>query len=113
MQHKESAMSRWPAFMLFIAVAVSSELTAQIQDESVNYKKFIAQLARFEFDSSDRRLLGVVSGNWVMSGGTFNSTATTTAIATIDSMEDLAEIRSGSSGIAPACSTSAAAAVLV
>jgi hypothetical protein len=102
MQDKESAMSRWPAFMLFIAVAVSSELTAQIQDESVNYEKPIAQLARFEFGSSDRGLPGVVSGNWVTSGGTFNSTSTTTAIATIDSYfaeltedVDLEEIRVG------------------
>jgi hypothetical protein len=37
MQHKESAMSRWPAFTLFIVVAVWSELPAQVQDEGSLY----------------------------------------------------------------------------
>src|SRR5688572_27373326 len=37
MQHKESAMSRWPAITLFIVVAVWSELPAQVQDEGSLY----------------------------------------------------------------------------
>lgn len=78
-------MSRWPAFMLFIAVAGWSELPAQIQDEPSNYHPPIAQLAQYEFNEG--QTLGVVSGAWVTSGGTFNSTSTTTAIATIDSYE--------------------------
>jgi hypothetical protein len=84
MQHKESAMLRWPAFMLFIAVAVWSELPAQIQDERNNYDKPIAKLAQLEF-FFDWQTLGAVSGTWMTSGGTFNSTsATARAIATID-----------------------------
>jgi hypothetical protein len=80
----EFAMSRWPAFMLFIGVAVWSELPAQIQDEMANYWKPIAGLARYEFNEG--QTLAVVSGTWATSGGTFNSTSTTTrAIATIDS----------------------------
>ena len=79
-------MSRWPAFMLFIAVAVWSELPAQIQDEHSNYYTPVAMLAQYEFNAAEAKTLSVVSGTWVTSGGTFNSTSTTTrAIATIDS----------------------------
>ena len=93
-------MSRWPAFTLFIAVAGWSELPAQVQDEGSNYYPPIAVLARHEF--TEGQTLGVVSGAWVASGGTFNSTATTRAIATIDSYipqtvfhETLTEINAG------------------
>jgi hypothetical protein len=89
--HKESAMSRCLAFMLFIAIAVWSELPAQIQDENSFYSKPIARLAQCEFvsqldhcDHPGTKTLGVVSGTWVASSGTFNSTSTSTAIATID-----------------------------
>jgi hypothetical protein len=87
MPHEESAMSRWPAFMLFTAVAVWSELPAQFQDDNGQHRVPIAKLAQYEFsaDPPDRRSLGVVSGTWATSGGTFNSTSTATSIATIDS----------------------------
>jgi hypothetical protein len=81
-------MSRWPTFMLFGAVAVWSELPAQIQDEFNNYRKPVPKLAQCEFQlphCTPFSTPGVVSGTWVASGGTFNSTSTTTAIATIDS----------------------------
>ena len=82
-------MSRWPAFMLFSAVAVWSELPAQLQDESNNYVKPIAKLAQCEFQQPHCQpfsTLSVVSGTWAPSDGTFNSTSTTTrAIATLDS----------------------------
>jgi hypothetical protein len=81
-------MSRWPAFVLFSAVAVWSELPAQIQDEFNNYWKPVPKLAQCEFKlphCTPWSTLSAVSGTWVASGGTFNSTSTTTAIATIDS----------------------------
>jgi hypothetical protein len=76
-------MPRWPAFMLFTAVAVWSELPAQFQDDFGQLRVPIAKLAQYEF--SDGRSLGAVSGAWAASGGTFNSTSTTTSIATINS----------------------------
>jgi hypothetical protein len=81
-------MSRYLAFMLVIGVAASSELPAQLQDVTNNYEKPVAELARCEFQLPDCELASppsAVSGTWVMSNGTFNSTSTTTAIATIDS----------------------------
>ncbi len=78
-------MSRWPAVMLFLAVAVWSELPAQVQDFPSNYAKPVGRVAQYEFGSNELRTLAVVSGTWMKSGGTFNSTAATTAIATIDS----------------------------
>ena len=93
-------MSRWPAFTLFIVVAVWSELPAQVQDEGSNYYPPVAVLAQFEFTEDEFKTLGAVSGTWATSAGTFNSTSTTTrAIATIDSyipqtvwFDDLPEI---------------------
>jgi hypothetical protein len=46
------------------------------------YDSPVAELARYEFSRGET--LGVVSGTWSTSGGTFNSTSTATAIATID-----------------------------
>jgi hypothetical protein len=100
MQHKESAMSRWTAFILFIAVAVWSELPAQVQDEGSNYYPPFAVLARYDFTEGEFfKPLGAVAGTWVASGGTFNSTSATPALATIDSyipqnvfFDDLPEI---------------------
>ena len=74
-------MSRWPAFILFVAATLSLEVLAQ--DEHSNYHPPVAKLAQYEFTPG--QTLGVVSGTWAASGGTFNSTSTTTAIATIDS----------------------------
>ena len=48
-------MSRWPAFMLFIAVAVWSELPAQVQDEGSLYCPPVAVLAQWEFTEGDSR----------------------------------------------------------
>jgi hypothetical protein len=63
MQHKESAMSRWTAFILFIAVAVWSELPAQVQDEGSNYYPPFAVLARYDFTEGEFfKPLGAVAG---------------------------------------------------
>jgi hypothetical protein len=74
--------------MVLCGVAVWSELPAQIIDETGHSTKPVTEQAQCEFgvpncehDSS----IGTASGTWVVSGGTFNSTSTTTAIATIDS----------------------------
>jgi hypothetical protein len=96
-------MSPWPAVALFMAVGVWSELPAQVQDEHAIYFPPAARLAEYEFTAGeDYRPLLAVSGTWVGSGGTFNSTSTTTAIATIASYyprtaleDDLAEINAG------------------
>src|SRR5688572_853423 len=82
--------SRYLAFTLLIAAAASSELPAQIQDEAHNYGKPGGTLAQCEFQPLEdcetfSTLIGAVSGTWATSSGTFNSTSTTTAIATIDS----------------------------
>jgi hypothetical protein len=104
MQHKESAMSRWPALTLFIVLAVWSELPAQVQDESSNYYPPVARLAQYDFTEGQFfKTLSAVSGTWATSAGTLNSTsATTRAIATIDSYipqtsfhENLTEISAG------------------
>jgi hypothetical protein len=50
-----------------------------------NYRSPVARLAKYEFTEGET--LGVVSGAWSTSGGTFNSTSTATAIATIDGYE--------------------------
>jgi hypothetical protein len=71
-----------------LMTAFSSVLPAQLQDIPQNYNKPVAKLAQCEFqqaDCEDPSALGAVSGTWVTSNGTFNSTSTTTAIATIDS----------------------------
>lgn len=73
-------MSRWPASLLFIAAAVS--LQAPAQDTPANHQPPVAKLAQYEFTQG--QTLGAVSGTWVASGGTFNSTSTATSIATID-----------------------------
>ena len=82
-------MSRWPAFMLFIGVAVWSELSGQFTTMVTNMVLAVTLLAQCDSNWFTARLFqtpGVVSGSWVTSGGTFNSTSTTTgAIATIDS----------------------------
>jgi hypothetical protein len=97
-------MSRWPAFALFMALGVWSELPAQVQDEGANYRPPVATLAQYEFTEGQHFApLGAVSGTWATSAGTLNSTsATTRAIATIDSYEprtvfddDLPEISAG------------------
>jgi hypothetical protein len=86
MPRKESAMSRWTAFSLFMVVAAWSELPAQVQDEGSNYYPPVARLAQYDFTEGQFfEPLGAVSGTWVASGGTFNSTSATLAIATIDS----------------------------
>ena len=50
-----------------------------------NYRSPVTELAKYEFTQGET--LGVVSGAWSTSGGTFNSTSTATAIATIDGYE--------------------------
>ena len=98
-------MSRWTAFMLLQAVAVWSGLPAQIQDETSNYRRPRStnwlNTNSTELDCTLFRR-SRVSGTWVASAGTFNSTSTTTAIATIDAYhpksaasEHLAEICAG------------------
>jgi hypothetical protein len=76
-------------FCGFLMTAFPSELPAQIQDEGNAYEKPLASLAQCEFEVQEcittSTSISAVSGTWVMSNGTFNSTSTTTAIATIDS----------------------------
>jgi hypothetical protein len=79
-ERKESAKPRWPAFVLAIAFPVFCSLPAQATDG--NFRPPLAKVAQYEFTSGAGA--GVVSGTWAMSGGTFNSTSTSTAIATID-----------------------------
>jgi hypothetical protein len=72
-----------------LMTAFSSQLPAQIQDENSFRSKPISRLAQCEFqqelgDFPGTPAPGVVSGTWVASSGTFNSTSTSTAIATID-----------------------------
>jgi hypothetical protein len=50
-----------------------------------NYNSPVTELAQYEFTQGET--LGVVSGTWSTSGGTFNSTSTSTSIATIDGYE--------------------------
>ncbi len=71
-------MSPWPALALFVsAAAFSSHLSDAL------YREPVGQLAQYEFTQGET--LGIASGAWVASAGTFNSTSTSTAIATIDS----------------------------
>jgi hypothetical protein len=83
-QQKESAMPRWPAFVLSIAPVFLS-LPAQARQEM--FPPPLAVATQQEFTTG--HALGVVSGAWAQSGGTFNSTSTATAIATIDSYTPL------------------------
>lgn len=71
-------MYRCFAFMLlFSTAAFSSHL------DGVQYGKPITTLASYDFSGGET--LGIVSGVWQSSGGTFNSRSTATSIATIDS----------------------------
>ena len=73
-------MARWPAFVSCIAVALCWSLPVHARDG--NFRPPLAKVAQYEF--SDTQAPGVVSGAWATSSGTFNSTSTATAIATID-----------------------------
>ena len=77
-------MSHWIAFVLLLAVAVWSDLAAQVQDNPSNYRAPIAQLAQYEFFEGEPATLTPVSGTWANSAGTLNSSSTTRSIATID-----------------------------
>jgi hypothetical protein len=82
----ESTVSRWPAILLLTPAVVLSGVPAHA-DHTIgfNFDSPVAQLAQYEFTQGET--LGVVSGAWAASGGTFNSTSTATAIATIDFYE--------------------------
>ena len=69
-------MLRCSAFLLSLVVFVFA-LPAQ-----ANYHPPVGKLAEHEF--TEGQMLGVVSGSWAASDGTFNSTSTATAIATVD-----------------------------
>ena len=77
-------MPRWPALVLSILVPVFLPRPAQAFDvfDCVDPRPPVAKLAEYEF--TEGQALHVVSGVWTTSGGTFNSTSTATAIATID-----------------------------
>jgi hypothetical protein len=69
-----------------LMTAFSSELPAQINDIFNYYVKPVAKKAQCEFPGCELSTsLSAVSGTWVTSDGTFNSTSTTTSIATINS----------------------------
>ena len=75
-----------PAISLLISLAALSGLPAQANHTTYwNFDSPVTKLAQYEFTQG--QTLGVVSGAWVTSGGTFNSTSTATAIATIDFYE--------------------------
>jgi hypothetical protein len=78
-------MSRWSAFVLFIAAAALPGVPAYgfhwLLD--FNYRPPVTVLAQYEFTQNVAPV--PVSGMWATSGGTFNSMSDTTAIATIDS----------------------------
>ena len=79
-------MSRWPAILVLIPAAVISALPARAEHTTYfNYDSPVTALAKYEFTQGET--LGVVSGAWSTSGGTFNSTSTATSIATIDGYE--------------------------
>ena len=79
-------MSRWPAMLLLIsAVMLSGQPPHANHTSSFNFDKPVTQLARYDFTQGET--LGIVSGTWATSGGTFNSLSTATAIATIDFYE--------------------------
>src|SRR5688572_23350292 len=83
---KESTMWHRSAIFLLISLAALSGLPAQANHTTYwNFDSPVAKLAQYEFTQG--QTLGVVSGTWVTSGGTFNSTSTGTAIATIDFYE--------------------------
>ena len=66
-----------------LMTAFSSELPAQINDIFNNYVKPVAKKAQCEFQMPECELsttLSAVSGTWVTSNGTFNSTSTPTSI---------------------------------
>jgi hypothetical protein len=87
MPHQELAMSRWTAFVLLLAVAASSDLAAQVQDNPSNYRAPIARLADYDFFGGELKTLIPVSGTWATSAGTLNSGSTMTAIAIIDAYD--------------------------
>jgi hypothetical protein len=74
-------MTRCPAFLLSLVALMFVALPARA--DFGNFTVPVAKVAEYEF--TEGQTLGVVSGSWTASGGTFNSTSTATAIATIDS----------------------------
>jgi hypothetical protein len=75
-------MSRWSAILGPILAAVVTALPSRAEHLNTNFRKPVAELARYEFTQNVTP--SVVSGVWAASGGTFNSTSTTTSIATVD-----------------------------
>lgn len=79
-------MSRGPAICLLVPAVLLSGLPAHAEHTTqFNFDSPVTQLAQYEFMQGET--LGVVSGAWTTSSGTFNSTSTATAIATIDFYE--------------------------
>jgi hypothetical protein len=76
-------MLRWPAFVLSILpVFLPRPAQAFGVFDCEDHRPPVAKLFQHEF--TEGQALRAVSGVWATSGGTFNSTSTTTAIATID-----------------------------
>ena len=73
-------MTRCPAFLLSLLAFTVAAAPAQVA--FANFSVPVAKVAEHEFTNGST--LGVASGSWIASGGTFNSTSTATAIATID-----------------------------
>ena len=68
-------MTRCPAFLLSLVACAFAALPAPVA--WANFVVPVAKVAEHEFTNGSA--LGVVSGSWSASGGTFNSTSTTTA----------------------------------
>src|SRR5688572_14111123 len=81
-----SVMSSWPSILVLFLAAVVTALPASAEHTTYfNYNSPVTQLAKYEFTQGET--LGIVSGAWSSSGGTFNSTSTATSIATINGYE--------------------------
>jgi hypothetical protein len=79
-------MSSWPSILVLFLAAVVTALPASAEHTTYfNYNSPVTQLAKYEFTQGET--LGIVSGAWSSSGGTFNSTSTATSIATINGYE--------------------------
>jgi hypothetical protein len=75
----------WTSFCLLVVFVLLFVPPVHADENYFNYHSPVTQLAKYEFSQGET--LSTVSGAWSTSGGTFNSTSTATAIATIDGYE--------------------------
>lgn len=86
MLHPEDELHiAWACLCLLVLIVLMAPAVHAEHTTYFNYDSPVAELARYEFTQGET--LGVVSGAWSTTGGTFNSTSTATSIATIDGYE--------------------------